>query len=227
MLTCSSCHWIDFTVPQCKGYTENIKGGFVPSASVAYSIANLDHTSAVDTFIVVSQDKCYIQTYTDASMTFWWTDVSSRRTKSRDSWACDKDDSRAWPWCISGVLRMCRHGMGMPWVTVGQLSASPVVGGNPSLGTTAVCHKAAELWRSQKSHLAKDWLYPWVPRGCQSLTLNESGLLFVFVQQLLDTCPWRLLVDKWNTGELVGLAVQMRSVTLAGNFQRLKDHLEA
>lgn len=57
---------MDFTVLQCKGYTENINGSFGPSASVAYTIANLDHTSAVDTFIVslmVSQEKCYVQTY--------------------------------------------------------------------------------------------------------------------------------------------------------------------
>lgn len=48
----------------------------------------------------------------------------------------------------------------------------------------------------------------------------------MFVQQFLDTCSLRLLVDKRNTGEVVDLVALVGPVSLAGNFQWLKDHLE-
>lgn len=89
----------------------------------------------------------------DALMTFWWTGVSSSRTNSEDSWASDKDDSTEWPWCISGFFACVDMAWGCPESQCDSCLL-PLL----SLGTTAACHKAVELWRSQKSHLAKD---PW------------------------------------------------------------------
>lgn len=164
---------MDFTVPQCKGYTENIKGGFGLSATWQTPLLTIslchswfhNKASVISRHMLPSTESTEVQN-ADAFETFFWTGSSSSRTKCRHSWAPDKNGAKAGPWVVSWVLCLYRGGMGMPWTTMGQLSASPVVRGNPSHGTTAACHKPED---PKKSHLANGWLYPWVTAADDSV----------------------------------------------------------